>query len=33
VLVPLIKDITDDGVVTYDERHALKLPDWTFAEG
>ena len=33
VLVPLIKDITDDGVVTYDERHALKLPDWTFAKG
>jgi NADH:ubiquinone oxidoreductase subunit F (NADH-binding) len=33
VLVPLIKDITDDGVVVYDERHARKLPDWTYAEG
>lgn len=32
MLVPLIKDITDDGVVTYDERHAFKLPDWTFAD-
>lgn len=32
LLVPLIKDITDDGEVTYDERHAYKLPDWTFHE-
>jgi hypothetical protein len=33
LLVPLIKDITDDGEVVYDERHAYKLPDWTFHEG
>ena len=33
VLVPLIKDITADGVVIYDERHALKRPDWTYADG
>jgi NADH-quinone oxidoreductase subunit F len=33
LLVPLIKDITDDGEVIYDERHAYKLPDWTFHEG
>ena len=32
LLVPLIKDITDDGEVTYDERHASKLPDCTFHE-
>ena len=32
LLVPLIKDITDDGEVTYDEHHAYKLPDWTFHE-
>jgi NADH:ubiquinone oxidoreductase subunit F (NADH-binding) len=32
VLVPLVKDITDDGVVIYDERHALKLPDWTYTD-
>ena len=32
LLVPLIKDITDDGEVTYDEHHAYKLPDWTFLE-
>ena len=31
VLVPLIKDITDDGVVIYDERHARKQPDWSYA--
>ena len=30
LLVPLIKDITDDGEVIYDEHHAYKLPDWTF---
>jgi hypothetical protein len=30
VLVPLVKDITDDGVVVYDERHARKRPDWSF---
>jgi hypothetical protein len=32
VLVPLVKDITDDGVVVYDEQHARKLPDWSFDE-
>jgi NADH-quinone oxidoreductase subunit F len=31
VLVPLVKDITDDGVVVYDERHARKRPDWSYA--
>jgi NADH-quinone oxidoreductase subunit F len=30
VLVPLIKDITDDGVVVYDERHTRKRPDWSY---
>jgi NADH:ubiquinone oxidoreductase subunit F (NADH-binding) len=30
VLVPLVKDIDDDGVVTYDERHRRKRPDWTY---
>ena len=30
LLVPLIKDITDNGEVVYDERHAYKLPDWTY---
>jgi NADH-quinone oxidoreductase subunit F len=32
VLVPKIVDISPDGIVTYDERHRLKLPDWTFAD-
>jgi hypothetical protein len=32
VLVPKIVDISSDGIVTYDERHRLKLPDWTFAD-
>ena len=32
LLVPLITDIDDDGVVTYDERHARKRPDWTYAD-
>jgi NADH-quinone oxidoreductase subunit F len=32
VLVPLVKDITNGGVVVYEERHARKLPDWTYAE-
>ena len=31
VLIPLVVDIDDDGTVTYDERHATKLPDWTYA--
>jgi NADH-quinone oxidoreductase subunit F len=30
VLVPLIKNITDDGVVVYDERHTHKRPDWSY---
>jgi NADH-quinone oxidoreductase subunit F len=30
VLVPLIKDITDDGVIVYDERHTHKRPDWSY---
>lgn len=30
VLVPLIKDISEDGLVTYDERHAFKQVDWTY---
>ncbi len=29
-VVPLIKDIGDDGSVTYDERHLRKQPDWTY---
>jgi NADH:ubiquinone oxidoreductase subunit F (NADH-binding) len=33
VLVPLIKDITADGTVVYDERHRRKRPDWTYAPG
>jgi NADH:ubiquinone oxidoreductase subunit F (NADH-binding) len=31
-LVPLVKDITPEGTVTWDERHAAKRPDWTFAD-
>jgi NADH-quinone oxidoreductase subunit F len=30
VLVPLIKDIDDDGHITFDERHSTKRPDWTY---
>jgi hypothetical protein len=30
-LVPLIEDILEDGTVVYDERHARKRPDWTYA--
>ena len=29
-VVPLVKDIADDGTVTYDERHLRKQPDWTY---
>jgi hypothetical protein len=29
VAVPLVKDIVD-GVVTYDDRHLRKQPDWTY---
>jgi NADH:ubiquinone oxidoreductase subunit F (NADH-binding) len=32
VLVPLVKDILDDGTVIYDQRHARKRPDWSFDE-
>ena len=32
VLVPIVKDILPDGTVLYDDRHPLKLPDWTYAE-
>ena len=28
--VPLVKDIADDGTVTYDERHVRKQLDWTY---
>jgi NADH:ubiquinone oxidoreductase subunit F (NADH-binding) len=31
-LIPLVKDIDENGVVTYDERHALKQPDWTYLD-
>ena len=31
-LVPLIKDILEDGTVVYDTRHRLKQPDWTYVE-
>jgi len=31
VVVPKILDISPEGVVTYDERHRLKLPDWTYS--
>lgn len=32
VLVPKIVDISPEGIVAYDERHRLKLPDWTYAD-
>jgi NADH:ubiquinone oxidoreductase subunit F (NADH-binding) len=32
VQIPLIDDITDDGTVIYDTRHARKQPDWTYAD-
>jgi NADH:ubiquinone oxidoreductase subunit F (NADH-binding) len=32
VLVPKIVDIAPEGSVAYDERHRLKLPDWTYAD-
>jgi len=31
ILVPKIVDISPEGIVTFDERHRLKLPDWTYA--
>jgi NADH-quinone oxidoreductase subunit F len=30
-LVPLVKEIYEDGTVLYDERHVRKQPDWTYA--
>jgi NADH-quinone oxidoreductase subunit F len=30
VFIPLIKDITEDGTVIYDHKHAYKQNDWTF---
>jgi len=30
--VPLIADITDDGAVIFDRRHARKRPDWTYEQ-
>ena len=32
VVVPKIVELDADGAVVYDERHRLKLPDWTYAE-
>ena len=32
VVVPKVVEIDADGAVVYDERHRLKLPDWTYAE-
>jgi NADH:ubiquinone oxidoreductase subunit F (NADH-binding) len=32
VVVPKVVEIDVDGAVVYDERHRLKLPDWTYAE-
>ena len=32
VIVPKIVEIDADGAVVYDERHRLKLPDWTYAD-
>ena len=32
VVVPKIVEIDADGAVVYDERHRLKLPDWTYAD-
>ncbi len=31
VVVPKIIELDPDGAVVYDERHRLKLPDWTYA--
>jgi NADH-quinone oxidoreductase subunit F len=33
VVVPKVVEIDADGAVVYDERHRLKLPDWTYASG
>jgi NADH-quinone oxidoreductase subunit F len=32
VLVPKVVDLSPEGIVIYDERHRLKLPDWTYAD-
>jgi NADH-quinone oxidoreductase subunit F len=32
VVVPKVVEIDADGAVVYDERHRLKLPDWTYAD-
>jgi len=32
VVVPKVVELDADGAVVYDERHRLKLPDWTYAE-
>ena len=32
VVVPKIVELDADGAVVYDERHRLKLPDWTFTD-
>ena len=32
VVVPKVVEIDPDGAVVYDERHRLKLPDWTYAD-
>jgi NADH:ubiquinone oxidoreductase subunit F (NADH-binding) len=32
VIVPKIVELDADGAVVYDERHRLKLPDWTYAD-
>jgi NADH-quinone oxidoreductase subunit F len=32
IAVPKLVDVVD-GVATYDSRHTLKQPDWTYAEG
>jgi NADH:ubiquinone oxidoreductase subunit F (NADH-binding) len=32
VIVPKVVELADDGAVVYDERHRLKLPDWSYAD-
>jgi NADH-quinone oxidoreductase subunit F len=32
IVVPKVVEIDTDGAVVYDERHRLKLPDWTYAD-
>jgi NADH:ubiquinone oxidoreductase subunit F (NADH-binding) len=33
VVVPKVVELDVGGAVVYDERHRLKLPDWTYADG